>query len=348
MLENLRFWFRRGIDGFRVDVSYRVMKDPQFRDNPPNPHWQPGSDPSKQVSETYTKNTPDIPIFNRWLREVADEFADRVLIGEINLPLPQLVKHYGAGNEFHLPFNFQLIFSDWTPQAVRHLAEEYEALLPKGAWPNWVLGNHDQHRVASRVGAAQARVAMTLLLTLRGTPTLYYGDEIGLEDVEIPPQRVQDPWEKFVPGIGLGRDPERTPMPWDATPNAGFCPPGVEPWLPLNADYVQRNVTAQQTQPDSMLAMTQQLIALRRRHPALHAGDFAALDAPEGVLAYTRALGDDGILVVLNFTGKDKAWDLPAEWGNGRFLFSTTMQRGRGVENGRLILRPNEGLLLQK
>ncbi len=346
MLDTLRFWFRRGIDGFRVDVSYRVMKDVQFRDNPPNPHWQPGSDPSKRVSETYTKNTPDIHIFNRWLREVADEFDDRVLIGEMNLPLPQLIRHYGTGDEFHLPFNFQLIFSDWTPTAVRQLATEYETLLPRGAWPNWVLGNHDQHRVASRVGTAQARVAMTLLLTLRGTPTLYYGDEIGLEDVEIPLERVQDPWEKFVPGIGLGRDPERTPMPWDASPNAGFCPVHVEPWLPLNADYAQRNVAAQQAQPHSMLSMTQQLIALRRQHPALHMGRFAALDAPEGVLAYTRTHDDDVVLVALNFTGEERVWELPVGWENGRFLFSTTMQSGNGVGNGRLVLRPHEGGLL--
>jgi len=133
MLDVLRFWFMRGVDGFRVDVSNRVMKDTQFRDNPPNPDWQPGMDPSKQVIELHSKNIPEIHLFNRWLREVADEFEDKVLIGEINLPFPQLVKHYGdienGRSEFHLPFNFRLIFAEWNPSTVQALAEEYERLL---------------------------------------------------------------------------------------------------------------------------------------------------------------------------------------------------------------------------
>ncbi len=345
MLDVLRFWFKRGVDGFRVDVPYRVMKDTQFRDNPVNPAWQSGMDPSQQVIETRTKNTPDIHLFNCWLREVADEFEDKVLIGEINLPIVQLVKHYGdienGRFEFHLPFNFQLIFADWNPLAVRTLADEYERLLPVGAWPNWVLGNHDQHRIADRVGEAQARVAMMLLLTLRGTPTMYYGDEIGMVDGIIPPDRVQDPWEIFVPG--LGRDPERTPMQWDNSENAGFCEPEVMPWLPVHENKTAVNTTIQQSDPTSMLNMTRTLIQLRRDIPALHSGDFQSLDASDELFAYLRIGADQRCLVVLNFSNQSQSWKLP--FTVDRLLLSTVGDKPEAIVNRNVHLRPNEGLL---
>jgi len=157
------------------------------------------------------------------LREVIEKFDDRVLIGEIYLPLEKLAAYYGrdlAGA--HLPFNFALISTPWSARAVAKLIDNYEAALPPGAWPNWVLGNHDRQRIASRVGIDQARVAAMLLLTLRGTPTLYYGDEIGMSQTDIRPDQVRDPWEKNLPGLGLGRDGCRTPMQWDSTQQAGF------------------------------------------------------------------------------------------------------------------------------
>lgn len=350
MLDHLRFWFERGVDGFRVDVSYRVMKDAQLRDNPPNPDWQTGMDPSKKVIETYTKNTPDIHEFNRWLRQVSDAFHGRVLIGEINLPLEKLVKHYGQGDEFHLPFNFQLIFAEWSATAVRQLADRYEQLLPEGAWPNWVLGNHDQHRIASKVGLAQARVAQLLLLTLRGTPTMYYGDELGMTDVEIPPDKVQDPWEKFVPGLGLGRDPERTPMRWQGTPHAGFCPPGVEPWLPIGdpEEVARVNVAALQEDDRSILQMVRRVIGLRKSTAVLHAGHYRAYDAPAGLFVFERYLEgeQERYLVLLNFTGEPQVWRYAGE-GALVCLLSTEMDGGEGVIHGRgITLRGHEGLLV--
>ena len=152
----------------------------------------------------------------------------------------------------------------------------YEAALPPGGWPNWVLGNHDRPRVATKRGQAQARVAAMLLLTLRGTPTLYYGDELGLSDVAIPPAQVQDPRELREPGLGLGRDPVRTPMPWDESQNAGFTT--ASPWLPLNADWPMRNVAQMRAEPHSILTLYRRLLAARRAHPALSIGHFALLD----------------------------------------------------------------------
>ena len=135
----------------------------------------------------------------------------------------------------------------------RALIEEYEGRFPAGAWPNWVLGNHDQKRVATRVGKAQARIAAMLLLTLRGTPTLYYGDELGMMDVPIPPEAVQDPWEKNEPGLGLGRDPQRTPMQWNGRPCRLYR---RTPWLPVAADYPQPNVAVEKKIPPRSLLCT--------------------------------------------------------------------------------------------
>ncbi len=346
MLDVLRFWFDKGVDGFRVDVSYRSMKDAQFRDNPPNPDWREGMDPFKQVIELHTRNTPDIAHFNRWLREVADEYDDRVLIGEINLPPHELVAHYGRSLDgFHLPFNFNLIFTPWQATAVRQLIETYEGALPAGAWPNWVLGNHDQHRIASRVGAAQARVAMMLLLTLRGTPTMYYGDELGMLDGEILPEMVQDPWEKQVPGLGLGRDPERTPMPWTSAPNADFCVPDVAPWLPLNADSATVNVASQLEDSGSMLIFTHKLIQLRRETAALNQGSYRSLPASDGVLAYARQHDGQTIWVALNMTGEPNVWELPDDRGETAVLLSTEPTRPT-LSGKTLPLRPNEGVIL--
>jgi alpha-glucosidase len=347
MLDVVRFWFDRGIDGFRIDVAYRVMKDPLLRDNPPNPDWQKGQDPFERLLEVYNKNTPDAHQFNRWLRRVSDEYDDRVLIGEMYLSLADLVTHYGQGDEQHLPFNFNLILTPWNAAAVRAVVEEYESLLPEHAWPNWVLGNHDKHRVASRVGPQQARVAMMLLLTLRGTPTVYYGDEIGMQDVPIPADKVQDPWEKFVPGLGLGRDPERTPMQWNAAPNAGFCSPNVEPWLPVAADHDAVNVASQSDTPGSMLDLTHRLIQLRRDLPALSVGSYRSLDAPESVFAYLREAAGQQVLVVLNFTGRETPWPLPAEAGEASLLLSTELDRLEAGNGGQVTLRGNEGLVLQ-
>lgn len=347
MLDVMRFWFDRGVDGFRVDVSYMVMKDSDFRDNPPAPDWQPGMDPFRRLILKYSQNQPENHEFNRWLRATADEYENKVLIGEIYLPIPELVAHYGQQDEFHLPFNFHLILTDWNATAIQDVIVRYEAALPPGAWPNWVLGNHDQHRFASRVGPEQARLGMMLLLTLRGTPTVYYGDEIGMEDGEIPPEKIQDPAEINAPGLGLGRDPERTPMQWDDSPNAGFCPQNVEPWLPVADNFKHINVARQTGQSDSMLRFTQTLIGLRQQTPALNVGQYGLLACDGDLLYFTRRDADAEYLVVLNFAPEARDWSLPPEMGRGEILLSTTMRDEKPIREGRITLEGYEGVLLR-
>jgi alpha-glucosidase len=256
------------------------------------------------------------------------------------------VTHYGDNDEFQLPFNFHLILSDWDASAVRDLIEAYEAVLPEGAWPNWVLGNHDQHRFATREGVAQARVGMMLLLTLRGTPTMYYGEEIGMEDGDIPLDKLVDPAEINAPGLGLGRDPERTPMQWDSSPNAGFSPPDVTPWLPVAENYKWINVEQQKDQPDSMLTFTRRLIALRQQSQALLRGSYRSLEAGEGILVYARETAGERLVVALNLGYKPRIWSIPADL-MGEVILSTRLDGGMKVVDGRLYLRQHEGVILR-
>ncbi len=292
MLDHMRFWLDKGVDGFRVDVMWLMIKDETLRDEPVNSAWD-GVNPHAQFEHVYTQDVPGIHDVVRQMRSVMDEYEERVLIGEIYLPIEKLLTYYGVNDEAHLPFNFQLVELPWQAPVIREAIARYEGLLPDHAWPNWVLGNHDRHRIATRVGAAQARVANVLLLTLRGTPTTYYGEEIGMHNGEIPPEYVQDPPALKMPEIAhlIGRDPVRTPMQWDASPHAGFTAPDVLPWLPVSPDYIQRNVAAQAADPCSDLALYRALSGLRRREPALHAGAITLLDAgPDhaDVLVYRR------------------------------------------------------------
>jgi alpha-glucosidase len=220
--------------------------------------------------------------------------------------------------------------------------QEYERLVPEGEWPNWVLGNHDKPRIKSRVGTGQARVAAMLLLTLRGTPTMYYGDEIGMTDVPIPPEREQDPWEKREPGLGLGRDPQRTPMQWDNTPGAGFTT-GM-PWLPFGPERETCNVDQLARDPHSILSLYRQLIQLRRARRALAVGKKGPVHCSGNLLSYERALGAERLLVLLNFGHEPHAAAIGTR--RGTLLLSTHLDRPQAAVSERIELRADEGVII--
>jgi alpha-glucosidase len=347
VFDAIRFWLEKGVDGFRVDVIYYMIKDERFRDNPTNPDYEPGQDPSGAQLHLYSYNRPEVHDLVRRLRKVFDKYDHRVMIGEIYLPPSELMLYYGENNdEAHLPFNFQLILLPWDPGVIRAAVSSYEAGLPANGWPNWVLGNHDNHRIATRIGREQARVANMLLLTVRGTPTCYYGDELAMVDVEVPPEMVRDPQELGKPGLGLGRDPERTPMQWDSSPNAGFTT--GNPWLPVALDYANYNVTAERDDPASMLTLVRQLLALRRSSPALTMGDYAdvASSAPD-VFSFTRTHGDERILVLLNFSHAPRVFTMDPAPGTAQVALSTMPGRSVQVDLANVELAPNEGLILR-
>jgi alpha-glucosidase len=216
--------------------------------------------------------------------------------------------------------------------------------LPAGAWPNWVLGNHDRPRVASRVGQDQARVAAMLLLTLRGTPTLYYGDEIGMHQVAIAPEQVRDPFEKNVPGIGVGRDGCRTPMQWDATRYAGFSQ--APPWLPLPDDFVHENVVNLHADPQSILNLYKALIRLRKQHPPLVEGSYVPIAADGDLLLYRREHEGAAIVVALNLGATPVSIASELIGLDGDIVLSTHMDRHGEPIHGTLDLRDNEGVII--
>jgi alpha-glucosidase len=305
MLGVLQFWLDRGVDGFRVDALRQLLKDPDWRDNPPNPDW----DGVNEYDSLLPVHTTDLDELQDLVAAIRAVIGDRLMVAEVYVSIERLVRYYGEdGRGAQLPFNFHLLSTPWDAEAIAELIERYEAALPPGAWPDWVLGNHDRPRIAGRVGLAQARVAAMLLLTLRGTPTLYYGDEIGMTDVPI---------QRYDPG---GRDGERTPMQW--TRDGGFTT--GEPWLP----YGDLSVNVEAAPP--MLTLHRELLRLRR---AFVTAPYRTLHAAGGVLAYTH--GDD-FAVALNLTGEPRP--LPVV---GDVLLRTHL------DGGGESLRADEGVVLR-
>jgi alpha-glucosidase len=287
MHQTLRFWLERGVDGFRMDVIHCIGKDPAL----PSVLPERAKIPYCALNEHESTHAR-----LRTLRRLLDDSPGHpVMVGEVGLPWTDAVaRHYGRNDELHLAFNFPPLFAPWDAAKWRGCIDRARSELdPRDAWPTWVLSNHDNPRHRTRYGSeARARAAAVLLLALRGTPFLYAGEELGLEDAVIAPGRMLDPG---------GRDGCRAPLPWDATPEHGW--PGGAPWLPWPPDAEHRNVAAQREDPGSILLLYRRLLTARRESPALRLGDFRWLETPEGVLAWERRLGSDRRVVALNFGG---------------------------------------------
>ena len=342
MFEALRFWLRKGADGFRVDVMWLMIKDDQFRDNPPNPGYAVGQGSRAQFLPVYDADRPEIHALVVEMRGVLEEFGERVLIGEIYLPIPRLMSYYGPElRGADLPFNFQLLQCAWTADELARTIGDYVAALPVGAWANWVLGNHDKSRIASRIGIAKARAAALLLLALPGTLTIYNGEELGMQDVRIPPEEVQDPAEKRQPGIGMGRDPERTPMPWDGSPLCGFT--SGTPWLPIGETNRAVNVEDSRRNPHSMLAFYERLLRFRRAEPVLVAGQLTGMAATDGVLQFMRSDGKKRLEVVINLSDEVRQVAV----GSGTVAACTSMRREGERVNGSVQLDPAEAVIIR-
>ena len=298
MLDTLRFWLDRGVDGFRMDVVHCIGKDPALPDAP---------EALAKIPWCALNDDPRTHVHLRAIRGVLDaRDGDRVMVGEVFLlSTAQVAAYYGRGDELHLAFNFPPLFAPWEAPAWRERVDEtLREIVPRG-WPSWVLSNHDQPRHRTRYGGgeARARAAALLLLGLPGTPFLYAGEELGLEDAVIPEARRLDPG---------GRDGCRAPLPWDATPGHGWA--SAEPWLPWPPEATARNAASQRSDPDSMLHLHRRLLAARRASDALRLGDFAWLPAPEGVLAWERTRGADRRAVVVNFADAPRAVPLDGDW----------------------------------
>ena len=342
----MRFWLSKGVDGFRVDVMWHLAKDKLLRDNPVNPNYKPSMPDCDRLQQIYSCDRPEVHEVIAQLRKVLDEYDDRVMMGEIYLSPDKTIPYYGEkNNEAHLPSNFQLLFIPWKAKDISGAIEEYEALLPKDAWPNWAIGNHDRARLISRISKDQTRNAAILLLTLRGTPVLYYGDEIGIPQVQIPKEEVQDPQGLLMPDKGLSRDPQRTPMQWDKSLNAGFT--RAKPWLRLSNDYPEQNVEVQSKDDESLLSFYKRMIALRQSEPSLMYGSYSEVFSDENIFAYTRqsALGDT-FLIVLNFTDEKHLFS-PDQRLEGSIEIATDAKWEGRIFRNELDIEPNMGLVIR-
>jgi alpha-glucosidase len=347
MFDVMRFWLDKGVDGFRVDAMWHMIKDQQWRDNPRNPAYTPEMATYNQLLPVYSTDQPEMHDIVAKMRSILDQYSERMMIAEIYLPVSRLVAYYGVNNtEAHLPFNFMLITLPWESHTIAAAIDEYEGALPADAWPNWVMGNHDQPRIPSRIGEQQARIAAILLLTLRGTPTIYYGEEIGMRDVPIPFEEVQDPQGLNMPGKNLSRDPERTPMQWDSSEYAGFT--DKKPWLRLDRISRRENVELQKNDLYSSLYLYKRLIDLRQQEPSLSTGSYRPVFSDHQMIAYIReAEGHTAFLVVLNLSHRPCYFTSATIHFTGKILLDTFPEQENLEVADTINLSGDEGMVVR-
>ena len=318
MHETLRFWLRRGVDGFRIDVVGMILKHPDLADNPSNPEWASGDHTRLQFLRTHMQNYPDVYDAVKGIRAVIDEFHGAAVVGETSGTFDEIGRFYGGENldGLHLAFNFHFInqrepvITAWDAVRLNQIIRDAEATVPPGAQPCYAFNNHDRPRIASRLdhdghGQERARAAALLLLGLRGTPFLYYGEEIGMGDGAIPEHMLQDPARIHTEG----RDPERTPMQWEATDGRGFTT--GTPWLPFGHETI--SVAAQVGEADSMLSLYRRALRFRKSSAALRRGKLELLDLGEEIVAFLRTVeGEPPLVVAVNTSLQPRTIALPS------------------------------------
>lgn len=347
MLTVLRFWLDRGIDGFRIDMISRLYKDDQWRDNPPNPEYDPNKNTNyRRLLSTYTMEQPGLFEYLELISKTVHEYNDKVIIGEISYQskLDGHVKYFGSdGNLVNMPAMFEFIKQAWTRNNILSILKTYYSVVPTFGWTNFQLGNHDRSRVASRIGGREkAKAAAILLLTLKGTPFIYYGEEIGMMDVAIPAEKIQDPTAKTEPK--LSRDPYRTPMQWKKMDSAGFTT--GQPWLPVNQDYLEYNVENELENDDSFLQLYKALLKLRNTHKVLQLGEIELLDLDNtDCIGFNRILGVKKVFgVFVNFSDTEQYLSMKNTF---EVLISSYRDKSIKFEHDTLKLRKNEALLIK-
>jgi alpha-glucosidase len=360
MLETIRFWLKRGADGFRLDAVNFLYEDPDLRDNPVLPELRFGSTTEHEQEKKYNRDLPEVQDAMVRLRAFNDRInPESVLVGEAYVPKwEELMRYYGPkDNGVHLPFNFFLVMeparSQLKASVFRSVIEQSERALA-GRWTTYVLSNHDIPRHYDRLGDGKnndliAKLTATMLLTLRGSPFLYYGEEIGMVTTEPKTvEEVRDPVGKRYWPLRKGRDGERTPMQWDATPHAGFTT--GTPWLPVPPSYRERNVHAQARDANSLFSFYRQLTALRRRSPALLDGSYTALDDDPHVYSYTRTARRHHVIVALNMSAEQRTFKLPPPMRTGPFVYNVALSnlpRAERQISGEMSLAPFEAVILE-
>jgi alpha-glucosidase len=354
MLEVLRFWLERGVDGFRLDVFNAYFKDARLANNPVR--WM-GLRPFDRMEHCRDIDQPEMLPLLREVRELLDAYPERYTVGETFLDTNGMAGCYAGPDKLHGTFDFGLQRSKWRAGDFSQAVLQWEQSLPDDAWPTWVLNNHDLSRTATRYrhgiraeDDSRLKVAAALLLTLRGTPYLYYGEEIGMRDIHLAHREILDPIGQRYWPFYKGRDGCRAPMQWNGESKAGFTAEDVRPWLPLHPDYKARNVETQEADPNSLFNFYRRLIALRRSSKALLGGMRIPLTyGTNYILAYLRQSPEETVLVALNFSGRGQRLVLGRHLAEQRweFMLSSRRKQAPTVRDGLMPLLPYEALLLR-
>lgn len=340
MTDVLEFWLKKGVDGFRIDSVTLLIKDQYFRDEDNNLSYIKGiDDPYYSIHHDYSRNPAESQHLINYFTKVLEKYPGIFMVTETSthMHVKELLSLYKASdNNNWTPFNFSFINLPWQKKNFQELLDAYIGSLKTDQLPNFVLGNHDKPRLASRIGKENIGCASVMFFTLPGVLFIYYGEEIGMENTYIPKDKIHDPFEKRVKG--LGRDPERTPMQWDKSKNSGFS--NVEPWLPINGNFLNTNVELEENKEDSILNIYKKLILLRKRMDVLKIGDYIPFDCQnEAILGYIRKKEDKEILVLINFSNKNQSLTLPDAKLN--LIFSTQKNNITGY------LQPFEGCIYE-
>ena len=372
MLDVVRFWLKKGVDGFRLDIINTLFEDAAFRDAPFTFKLFSENMDILFKSSRMNFNHPDTIEFCKKLRKTIDEFDDppRFVVGEIMASLTTIKQFLGENADgLNLSFLFKSLNVPLKAKRIRRLMQLYEKHFPEPFIPTWVFGNHDMFRRISKLHGSMTRAKLNaaLQLTARGVPFIYNGEEIGMEQAEINVKESRDPLARHFQriysqqihsligkfGQSIIRDGCRTPMQWTDTENAGFSRAGVKPWLPVTPSYKERNVDVQEKDPDSLLRCYKRFLSIRRETPALHSGDLKILprkDTPENILSYVRSFNDQGIeqnvYVFLNCSGQGVNFKTPLK--NLHLMTSTTVKSDSLIKNGEITLTPWEGVVLQE
>ena len=347
----LRFWFDLGVDGMRADAVRWISKDEHLRDDPLNPAFveTPSADPYWKLLHVHSRFGPHLFEYLRELTDVVEQYPDRIMIFEdypdgVFTTRDQYLGFYGVNPRVSMPFNFEGINATFTAQHFRGFITEFQGFIdPSQHTSVYCFGNHDQPRLVSRVGERQASLIAILQTTLPGLPVMYYGDELGMKNAYIAPNEEQDPLNAIKPGLGLGRDPERTPMQWDGGQYAGFS--DVKPWLPISGQHEQCNIATMSQKHDTFLSLYRWLLDFRSRSNVLKHGGYETLDATNPhVFSFARMLGNEQLLIVLNFSNRRRSYDLPP---GSHILMSSLQSRSAGISRkNQLKIQPYEAVIV--
>ncbi len=341
----LRFWFDKGVDGVRVDAIRWMGKDLELRDDPLNPNFVTGEDPYHIVRHENSRFSPQLDKYLGYIAAVAEEYDDRIVLWEDHLddltPVDSQVKRiYDISPEVAAPFNFQAMHIDFSARSFAKMVNDYQQHIPEGAHTYYCFGNHDESRLATRFGAKQARMLAVLQLTLPGTPVIYYGQELGMQDAIIADDQIRDPFELRVPGRGLGRDPERTPMQWANAKHAGFTE-AERPWLPVATDYQSVNVQAENHDCRSSLALYRDILRLRTDHEVFKSANYRSAYEDDDLFCYWRSNGHETFLIALNFSEKEVRVSIPE---GGSVIISA---QGNIYDGNLRALGPLDGIIIR-